>query len=90
MNAHELAQTLKTDQIVFDKTRKNADGTARRYKITSVKTWIRDDRRIRVGLRHGCFNTFAINSLGAWESDITTVEPIYPKPDRKAKNIVKK
>lgn len=85
MNAHQLAAMLKKDQQVYDKTRKNADNTACRYRITSITTWKRDTNRIRIGMKYGMYHTFSINSLDAWESDITTVEPIYPKPDRKAK-----
>jgi len=85
MNAHELAATLKNGQTVYDKHCVNADGTARRYRITSIKTWKRDQNRIRIGLKHGLYNTFAIESLDKWNQYITTVEPIYPKQSKAKK-----
>lgn len=32
---------------------KNADGTPRRWKVTSVKTWKRSPERVEVRLKHG-------------------------------------
>ncbi len=49
----EQAKQLKYGQIVYHATNLNADKTAQRWKVTSVKTWKRDPSRVLVNLKHG-------------------------------------
>jgi hypothetical protein len=52
----ETAKTLKTGQIVYHTEKKNKDGSAMRAKVTSIKTWKRNQSRIEIGLKHGLYD----------------------------------
>lgn len=45
---------IGTGDVIYHKHLKNADGTARRYKITSIKRWkTRSD--VHIGLKRGLY-----------------------------------
>ena len=57
----EEAKSLTIGQTVYHTSKKNADGTPMRAKVTSVKTWKRDLERVEVHVKRGlyafaCFN----------------------------------
>jgi len=47
------AKALKQGQTIYHAYKTNADGTAMRAKVTSVKTWKRDPERVEVRVKHG-------------------------------------
>ena len=62
------AKQLKQGDLVYHVSKKNADGSKMRAKVTSVRTWKRDLTRIEIGLKHGLydfakFNEFEIKLL---------------------------
>jgi len=64
MGREELIETIlkakEHNTTLYHKTLKNADGSLRRYKITSLKTWkTRDD--ILIGLKRGLYEYHKIN-----------------------------
>ncbi len=50
------AQNLCKGQTLYHKDRRNADGTAQRWKVTSVKTWKTRPDCVRVKLQNGLRN----------------------------------
>lgn len=52
MNLQE-AKNLKQGDIIYHKTRVNADKTPMRAKITSIKRWKRDPDRIEIRYKRG-------------------------------------
>jgi len=51
------AKALKSGQIVYHTENKNADGTPQRWKVNGkVKTWKRDDSRVKIPVKHGLYN----------------------------------
>ena len=75
----EEAKRLRTGQTIYEVGAYNADGTARRWRVSGqVQTWKRDPGRVRVPLKHGMYSYGAIE---AWNARyFTTKEP----PSRKA------
>ena len=72
------AKKLHIGQVLYHKTRKNADGTAQRWRVSGkVQTWKTDPNRIRVPVKHGLYSHDAItaNELGL----LTTKEPARSK-----------
>lgn len=57
----ETAKGLKQGQEVYHVESNNADGTPKRYKVTSVKTWKRDQNRVEIGLKRGLYEFHKIN-----------------------------
>jgi hypothetical protein len=58
---------LRKGMVICHKDMTNADGTKRRYKITSIKTWkTRPD--ILVGLKRGLYEYHKVN-----ENDLITL-----------------
>jgi hypothetical protein len=51
----EQAKQLKKGQTVYHVTKKNADGTPMRAKVTSIKTWKRSPDRIQVRVKRGLY-----------------------------------
>ena len=49
----EEMKALKVGQIIYQSNATNADGTLRRWKVTSVKVWKRDPSRVEIGIKHG-------------------------------------
>ena len=64
MNTQEAKQ-LKQGQWVYHVTKKNADGTPMRAKVTSIKTWKRSPERVEVRVKRGLYEyaTFTENEL---------------------------
>ena len=69
------AKALKQGDLVWHVKGKNADGTAMRAKVTSIKTWKRDLDRIEVHVKRGLYEyaTFDTDEL----NQLTTKEPEY-------------
>lgn len=61
----EQAKNLRQGQMVYHVTKKNADGTPMRARVTSIKTWKRSPERIEVRVKHGLYDyaTFTQNEL---------------------------
>jgi uncharacterized protein (TIGR02996 family) len=52
----DQAKQLEYGQTLYHVTRRNADGTARRWRVTGkVKTWKRDASKVYVPLKHGMY-----------------------------------
>jgi hypothetical protein len=52
----EQAKSLKSGQVIFHTTNKNADGTAQRWKVNgAVKIWKRNPNRIYIPVKHGLY-----------------------------------
>lgn len=50
------AKTLRQGQTIYHVTKKNADGSAMRAKVTSVKTWKRSPDKVLVKVKHGLYD----------------------------------
>ena len=59
------AKSLKTGDAVYHVTKKNADGSAMRAIVTSVKTWKRLPGRVEVKVKRGIYEyaTFDENEI---------------------------
>lgn len=52
----EQAKALRHGQIVYHRINRNSDGTAQRWRVSSVvKTWKRDATRVSVAVKHGLY-----------------------------------
>ena len=76
----EQAKNLKYGDELHHDTFKNADGkTPMRFRVSgAVKTWKRDENRIRVPLKRGLYETgYLVNSLSeggrCFDLDLTEV-----------------
>ena len=69
------AKKLRQGDMVYHIEKKNADGTAMRAKVTSVKTWKRSPERVLIGLKHGLYDYFKFDENEIYL--ITLDEPIY-------------
>ena len=49
------AKQLRQGQTVYHATKKNADGSPMRAKVTSVKTWKRSPERVVVSVKRGLY-----------------------------------
>ena len=72
MNFKE-AINLAQNQTIYHKTLKNSDGTAQRFKVTSIKTWKRAPKRVEVRVKRGTyeFHRLDLDDL----EEFTTNEP---------------
>jgi hypothetical protein len=50
------AKNLKTGQRVYHTIKKNADGSAMRAKVLSIKVWKRSPEKVLVSLKHGMYD----------------------------------
>ena len=50
------AKNLSQGQVVYHVTKKNADGTPMKARVTSVKTWKKSPERVRVRLKRGLYD----------------------------------
>jgi hypothetical protein len=50
------AKTLKPGDMIHHVTKKNADSTPMRAKVTSVKTWKRSLTKVEVHVKHGMYD----------------------------------
>jgi len=75
------AKRLRYHQEIYEIGEYNADGTARRWRVSgAVKTWKRDPNRVRVPIKHGLYANGAIE---AWNARyFTTREPASRKAER--------
>lgn len=73
---------LHQGQIVWHKTHKNADGTAGRVRITSIKRWKTRPDDYLIGWKHGMYEYGTISPRN--EAEWTTIEP-PPIPKQKKK-----
>lgn len=66
------AKTLKIGEYIHHTTKKNADGTPMRARVTSVKTWKRSPDRVEIHVKHGMYDY-------AWfsESELNQIERGY-------------
>jgi hypothetical protein len=71
------AKELRIGQTVYHTSKKNADVTAMRAKVTSIKTWKTRPFNVEVHVKRGLyeFAVFYEDEL----LELTTTEPIYPK-----------
>lgn len=59
-----LASILKTQSTFYHRTKRNADGTPMRWRTNGMlKRWKRDINRMRLPIKHGLYDTDAIESL---------------------------
>jgi hypothetical protein len=52
----EEAKNLSQGQMVYHVSKKNADGSPMRARVTSVKTWKRHPYRVLVSVKHGLYD----------------------------------
>ena len=69
----KTAKSLKAGDEVYHTSAKNADGTAQRFKVTSVKTWKRSPQRVEVRLKRGLYQYETCDETGLHL--LTTKEP---------------
>ena len=55
------AKKLKQDDTIYHVSKKNADGTPMRAKITSIKIWKRSPERIEVRVKRGLYEYATFN-----------------------------
>jgi hypothetical protein len=60
MTIHD-AKSLKAGDYIHHLTKKNADKTPMRARVTSVKTWKTRPDEILIGYKHGMYDTGKIN-----------------------------
>jgi len=65
------AKQLKNGQMVYHTSKKNADGTPMRAKVTSIKTWKRSPDRVEVNVKRGLYEYATFNE---YELDQLTTE----------------
>ena len=70
-----VAKMLTSGQTIYHTTRRNADGTSMRARVTSIKTWKRDPERIEVHTKHGLYDYSVFSERDL--SEISNIEPIY-------------
>jgi hypothetical protein len=65
----ERAETLKQGEYVHHVSKKNADGTPMRARVTSVKTWKTRPNEINVHIKRGMYEyaVFTADELGQIE-----------------------
>lgn len=51
----EEAKNLKVGQIIYQYSVFNADGSLRRWKVTSIKTWKTKPEKVLIGVKHGLY-----------------------------------
>ena len=51
------AKALQYHDYIHHVTRKNADGTPMRARVTSVKTWKTRPNEVRIGYKRGMYET---------------------------------
>lgn len=74
-------KTVTSGGMIYHREAKNADGSAARARVTSVKTWVTRPNDFVIGWKHGKYEYGKITPHNA--SEWTTVEPPRgPKPKR--------
>ena len=63
----EEAKQLKSGTILYEINKKNADGSARRWKVFGkVQTWTRDEKRISIPLKRGLYEHSHLTENNLW------------------------
>jgi len=84
----EEAKRLRYGQTVYEAGEYNADGTARRWRVSGqVQTWKRDPNRVRVPLKHGLYVHGAIE---AWSARYFTTKEPRPQKTKCSKALRKR
>lgn len=70
MNINQ-AKALRQGQTVYHITKKNADGSPMRARVTSVKTWKRSPERVEVRIKRGLYEyaTFTESEISVLTAD---------------------
>jgi hypothetical protein len=68
------AQSLKPGTTVYHVTKKNADGSAMRAKVLSVKTWKTRPTDVLISVKHGMYDYAKFNQNEL--DQLSIVEPI--------------
>lgn len=71
----KTAKNLKQGQVIYHTYLKNMDGTAQRFKVTSIKTWKRSLKKILIKVKRGLYEYGTV-----FESNlhlVTIEEPTY-------------
>ena len=55
------AKTLSRGDYVHHVTKKNADGTPMRARVTSIKTWKTRPGAIKIHVKHGMYDYAVVN-----------------------------
>ena len=66
----EQAKNLKAGDIIHHVSKKNADGTPMRAKVTSIKTWKTRPDDILVSVKHGLYDYAKFNQNQLDQIDI--------------------
>jgi hypothetical protein len=66
------AKNLKSGGYIHHVTKKNADRTPMRARVTSIKTWKRSPERIEIHYKHGMYDFGYFT-----ESDLNQINPGY-------------
>ena len=69
----EMAKNLKQGQEIYHTSRKNADGTPMRCKVTSIKTWVTRPEEVLVKFKRGLYEYGTIDQTEL--DNITHIEP---------------
>lgn len=51
----QTAKNLRTGVYIYHVSKKNADGSPMRAKVTSIKTWKRDPGRVEIHYKRGLY-----------------------------------
>lgn len=78
MDMHD-ARRLRAGSMIYPKGKYNADGTAMRARVTSVKTWKTRPTEIQIGYKHGMYDTGYLN-----QHDLANFTTKEPAPRKKA------
>ena len=68
------AKELNAGDYVHHTSKKNADGSPMRARITSIKTWKTRPNEIMVSVKHGMYDYARFN-----ENELDQLEPGYGK-----------
>jgi hypothetical protein len=81
MNLEE-AKKLSVGQIVYHIANRNADGTAMRGKVTSIKLWVRKPERIVIKLKHGLYDHVKFNETELYLLTLNDITTLTKKADK--------
>lgn len=66
----EKAKTLKAGEYIHHTSKKNADGTPMRARVTSIKTWKTRPSDVEVHVKHGMYDYAVFSQSELSEIDI--------------------
>jgi hypothetical protein len=73
----KTAKNLEKGSTIWHVNEKNSNGTAKKYKVTSIKTWKRTPGRVEVRAKRGLYENYRVTEERI--NQLTTKEPIYAK-----------